>query len=70
MQKEVNAPCFNAVQNNTSLKLQTQSSDLTLSFNAVQNNTSLKLDASALTRAFCFNAVQNNTSLKLWILSA
>ena len=36
-------PCgFNAVQNNTSLKLQYQYKKTSDSFNAVQNNTSLK----------------------------
>ena len=56
--------CFNAVQNNTSLKLGYSYSFKSKGFNAVQNNTSLKLSPLNIEARVCFNAVQNNTSLK------
>ena len=55
---------FNAVQNNTSLKLQVRLLLPLQRFNAVQNNTSLKLRWISATMMHRFNAVQNNTSLK------
>ena len=55
---------FNAVQNNTSLKLLSHSIIDSLCFNAVQNNTSLKPPTFTTPVEPCFNAVQNNTSLK------
>ena len=60
---------FNAVQNNTSLKLSRLSDSTRACFNAVQNNTSLKHRLSSLGLLNRFNAVQNNTSLKLFSLS-
>ena len=56
--------CFNAVQNNTSLKHMLLETVSFLCFNAVQNNTSLKLFLIPRELEMCFNAVQNNTSLK------
>ena len=56
---------FNAVQNNTSLKLIPKITAFAFGFNAVQNNTSLKLDIASAIPTSGFNAVQNNTSLKL-----
>ena len=55
---------FNAVQNNTSLKLHSLTLYYCRSFNAVQNNTSLKQDKHHYNKYNSFNAVQNNTSLK------
>ena len=55
---------FNAVQNNTSLKLPLLTLNDFLGFNAVQNNTSLKLTGWTKWKTTGFNAVQNNTSLK------
>ena len=62
--------CFNAVQNNTSLKLSLIYNAPLFGFNAVQNNTSLKLFMKAMSLMLRFNAVQNNTSLKppiVWV---
>ena len=56
--------CFNAVQNNTSLKQAGRNRIIPIRFNAVQNNTSLKQFWSGVLSRQCFNAVQNNTSLK------
>ena len=56
--------CFNAVQNNTSLKLIAVPIPATSGFNAVQNNTSLKQMVCNAEVLIGFNAVQNNTSLK------
>ena len=56
--------CFNAVQNNTSLKHVKNIFKPRSSFNAVQNNTSLKLPRTEQSQPPGFNAVQNNTSLK------
>ena len=55
---------FNAVQNNTSLKLPLPPTKMYRSFNAVQNNTSLKPLFIMHWITIRFNAVQNNTSLK------
>ena len=55
---------FNAVQNNTSLKLTLLYIVFSICFNAVQNNTSLKLVCEPFKGCRSFNAVQNNTSLK------
>ena len=59
--------CFNAVQNNTSLKRIMPCCTAFISFNAVQNNTSLKHLHIDFVPIGGFNAVQNNTSLKLCI---
>ena len=56
--------CFNAVQNNTSLKHILNTEIEYHGFNAVQNNTSLKLSIVTICNLIGFNAVQNNTSLK------
>ena len=56
--------CFNAVQNNTSLKPVHVKHQKCFGFNAVQNNTSLKLGVMLCIANGGFNAVQNNTSLK------
>ena len=59
-----NSDCFNAVQNNTSLKQVLLNEKLIPCFNAVQNNTSLKHIEEMQATITSFNAVQNNTSLK------
>ena len=49
-------PSFNAVQNNTSLKLSLALSAEPVSFNAVQNNTSLKPQIQKSDRFFHYKA--------------